>query len=59
MFKISFVIFVLSKANRINLMTKNKTYLLHAVTRPQASSAHAGRPLVLFLFSPDIITNTD
>lgn len=59
MFKITFVIFALSKANRINLMIKNKTYLLHAVTRPQALSAYTGRPLVLCFFSPDMIVNTD
>jgi hypothetical protein len=59
MFKITFIIFALSKVNRINLMIKSKTYLLHAVTRPQASSAHTGRPLVLYVFSPEMIVNTD
>lgn len=58
-YKISFIIFVPLKANRLYLMNQHKPYMLPKFNRPQAFSAYAGRPLVVCMFSSDPIPYTD
>lgn len=58
-FKIPFIIFASSKANRLYLMNQHKPYIQPEFNRPQAFSAYAGRPLVVCMFSSDPISYTD